>query len=311
MTSRLVRRCVPSLLAACAASTALAQSDATRMPVEAAKPAEGPSVVLDVSSRLAFRADIKSSDADVLVSHTGAGVMISGMAAERLRLTFGVDGEYAYYDFDRGSSIMPAGSEPFDDLYSAGLTLAGTYMLDGPWSITAGGVVRYAAESGADFGDSIYGGGFLAVGYAFSERSFIGIGAGVQSRLEDDAAFFPYISVRHRFSDDLRFESRGLGAALIYTVSQQVEIGLKAAYESRQFRLNDDRPAFQDGVLVDKRVPVGLEVAWTPVPELSLIFEAGAVVWQEFEFRGSNGRKIDDFETEVAPFIGLRLEYRF
>lgn len=278
----------------------------------AARPIEdGPSVELDVNWRLSFRSDVRGAETDVQVNHVGVGVTVSGSIEEKFRLIFGVDGEYLNYDFTNGELIMPAGSEPFDDLYGGGLSLAGTYSFEGPWSVTVGGFFRASGESGAEASESIFGGGFAAVGYAFSEGSWVSIGLGSSSRLEDDATVFPYIAVRIPISERVRLESRGLGVAVIATLSEELEFALKGAYENRQFRLNDDRPAYREGVLRDTRVPIGAELIWKPLEGLMVSLEGGAVVYQEFEFLTSGGDEISDFETEPAAFVGLRFEYRF
>ncbi|MDX2114348.1 MAG: DUF6268 family outer membrane beta-barrel protein [Planctomycetota bacterium] len=291
----------------------MAQSTGADAPLRGARPADmtAPVVTIDADSRLAFRADVQGTDADVLVNHSGLGVTVSGALSESFRLTFGVDGELSYYDFGDGRSIMPGGDEPFEDLYSAGMTLVGTWTFSEPWSLTTGGFLRGAGESDVDVGDAIFGGGFAALGYSFTEKSRIAFGVGVSSQLEDEPRFFPYIATRMQLTEALRLESRGLGIAVISTINEQWEAGLKISYENRQFRLNDDRDAWRNGVMRDARVPVGVEVTWRPVQAFSLVMEAGAIVYQEFEFLNERGVKIEDFETEPAPFIGVRLEYRF
>ena len=58
-------------------------------------------------------------------------------------------------------------------------------------------------------------------------------------------------------------------------------------------------------------MPIGVGVVWTPLPGLSLVVEGGAGVWQEYEVLNERGIKRGEDETDPAPFVGVRLEYRF
>lgn len=271
------------------------------------------SVLLSGDSRLTFRSDVRGSDADVLVSHTGAGVDLDGPLGENLRLGFGVAGEWGYYDFGNGSSIMPAGSDDFDDLFTLSTNLRVTYLIDESWGLTAFGFARAAGESDADVGDSITGGGALVASYAFSKDLRLGFGLGATSRLEDDAIVIPYLSIYWAINDRVRLTSKGLGLLLSADLDEakRWEIGFRGAFEFRDYRLDDSRPGFRDGVVSDERVPLGVELAWKPVDGLRLTLEGGAVVYQRYEFISGAGDELDDFETDPAPFIGLRVEYRF
>jgi hypothetical protein len=287
--------------------------DEAPRPFMAGRPEDAPVVTLNADSRLTFRSDIRGSDADVLVSHTGLGVDIDGPIGEKFRFGAGISGEYAYYDFKNPRSFMPAGSEGFEDLYSVAGSLRGTYFLNESWSLTAIGFVRASGEDDADVGDSITGGGFFVVGYAFSKDLRVGFGLGGTSRLEDDALVIPYISLLWNINDRVRLATEGLSVLLSADLDEakQWELGLRGAFELRDYRLDDSRPGFRDGVVADERFPIGLELVWKPVDGLRLTLEGGAVVYQRFEFIEDGGDELDDFETDPAPYVGLRVEYRF
>lgn len=268
-------------------------------------------IVLDVHPRLTFRSDLNGSDADVLVSHNGFGVTISGMVNPDLRLTLNLGGEISYYDWDGSNSVFPGDSDPFEDMYSARVILAARQRVSGPWHAVFGGIGRAQGESDADFSDSLTGGGFLAAGYDIAERAWIDFGVAVFSRLEDDPLVVPYLNFRIPINETVRVEADGLGLGVVAAISDQLEFAVRGEVEFRDYRLDDSRPAWRNGIVEDLRVPVGVELAWMPAPGLTIAVEGGAVVYQEFEFLDSSGHKLSDVETDPAAYVGLRVKYRF
>jgi hypothetical protein len=323
MPSRRSRFLAPPLLAlAASAGVALGRDPgpATLLMQELPEPGrqEAPgrpvTVVLDAESRLYFRSDIRGEgDADVLVSHTGAGVTVIGRASEDLRVTFNIGGQFDDYDWSNAESVLPGGSEAFEDLWGARILLAGRQRIRGPWNVVLGGLARAQGEGEADFGDSLTGGGFLAAGYDLGPASWIDFGVGVFSRLEDDPLVIPYVSFRVPIDEEknIRLEGDGLSVAVVASISPVLDVSLRGGVEFRDFRLDDSRPAWRDGIVRDFRVPVGIELAWKPAAGLTLALEGGVAVYQEYEFFDDDGDDLGDVETDPAPFIGLRIEYRF
>ncbi len=262
-------------------------------------------LTLSADPRITFRADVRDSDADVLVSNNGFDARINWTVNPDLRIIFGVGGEISYYDWGGSNAVFPGASDSFEDVYTANFLVVGRQTVSGPWAVILGGLGRVQGESGANFGDSLTAGGFVGAGYSFSKESWIDFGVGVFSRLEDDPLVIPYLNLRLPINDRVRFEVSGLDAAIVAEVSDTVEVALKGRVEYRDFRLDDSRPAWSNGVVTDLRVPIGLEVAWMPVPGLTLAIEGGVTVYQEFEFLDSDGDHLSDVETEPAPYIGL------
>lgn len=287
--------------------------DSAPRPLGPGRPDDAPVFTIRADSRLTFRSDIRGTDTDVLVSHSGVGFDVDGPLGDKFRFGASIRGEIGYYDFNNPRSFMPAGEDGFEDLYTLGGTLRGTYFIDDNWNLTGIGFVRAAGESDADIGESITGGGFFVVGYAFSKDLRVGFGVGGTSRLEDDALVIPYISLLWNINDRVRLSTEGLGVLLSADLDEAKnwEFGIRGGFELRDYRLDDSRPGFRDGVVADTRVPVGLELVWKPVDGLRLTLEGGAVVYQRFKFVEDGGDELDDFETDPAPFIGLRAEYRF
>lgn len=268
-------------------------------------------VTFSADPRLTFRGDIRGSDADVLVSNNGFDARLNWTVNPDFRLVFGVGGEVSYYDWGGSSAVFPGASDSFEDVYSANVLVVGRHTVSGPWSFILGGIGRVQGESGADFGDSVTAGGFVGAGYNFSKSSWIDFGVGVFTRLDDDPLVIPYLNVRFPISDRVRLEIGGLDLGIVAKTSETVEVALRGRVEYRDFRLDDSRPAWRDGIVRDLRVPVGLEVAWKPVAGLTLAVEGGVAVYQEYEFLDDDGDHLSDVETEPAPYIGLRIEYTF
>lgn len=269
---------------------------------------------LSVGSTLAFRADLEDSGS-VLVSHSDIGLSLTHLVSDKLTLRGGIRFEYSYYDFS-GSVGVEGTDNPFSDVYSLGGSLVADIKLDDTWSLIAGGFIGYSAESGVDIGDAINGGGSFGVGWRINPRLYVAAGVTVQSRLEDDALVTPLIILRWQIDDDTRLEtvelSRGGGIGLTRKIDDDWEVTLFGGFQYREFRLDDDNPGrLSDGVVRDTRVPVGLIFAWQPEPNIRLAVQGGAIVYQEYEFRNSIGRKFNEIETDPAAFVGLRLDFTF
>jgi hypothetical protein len=281
---------------------------------ESAAAADEPSsltVIVSASPRLTFRADTRGGDADVLVSHNNVGVTFLVDVSPDVRLTAVLNGGIFFYDWGGSAGVFPDGSDSFEDLYSASLLLSARLKVSGPWAVIVGGIGRAQWEEGADLADSLSGGGFIGGGYTFEEGTWIDVGLGIYAGLEDDAFVVPYLNIRLPISDRVRFEAQGLGVGVVAAVTDDLDFRLKGEVEFRNFRLNDSRPAWRDGIVRDLRIPVGGEFSWRPIEGLTLSLEGGVVVYQEYEFADEGGDEISDIETEPAAFVGLRLEYRF
>lgn len=268
-------------------------------------------IIVSAAPRLTFRADTRNADADVLVSHNHLGLTLIAEVNPDLRLTVALNGGIFFYDWGGSNAVFPGASDSFEDLYSTSLLVAARQTINGPWALILGGIGRAQWEQDADLADSITGGGFIAGGYTFNEGSWIDFGLGVFTSLEDDAYVVPYLNIRMPLSDRVRIEAQGLSLGIVAALTDEIDFKLKGEVEFRDFRLNDSRPAWRDGIVRDLRIPIGGEFSWRPIGGLTLSIEGGVVVYQEYEFADDEGEELSDVETEPAAFIGLRLEYRF
>lgn len=266
------------------------------------------SLSLRAAASHSFNADLDDDDGEVSVTRAGGGGEAVWNASSKLRLVAGFDSEVSWYDFE--SDAGGAFDEVIDTALTHGLSLTAIWSHTDTLSFVFFGSVNSGYETGADFGDSLTYAGGAAVGFKVNDSLSLRLGAGVRSRLEDDVSFIPVIGVEWRINETTRLTTEGLGARLIASVNDDLDVYLRAGAEWRQYRLADDNDVLPDGVLSDLRVPVGLGVIWEPAAGLQLSFEGGAVVWQEYELRDDDD-EIADTNTDPAPYVGFRVSWAF
>ncbi len=257
-----------------------------------------------------FESSLRKSDAEVSISRAGVDFDLGYQASERLRLSFGIEGEASWYNFSNFGSILPNANDPIDDAYLVRFAPGARFAIDRSWSIVGGGIIEFAGERDVSLGDAGTYGGFGGVGYRFSDDLLLTAGVIIKSRLEDDVLVVPLLGVRWQINDRLSLENETLGFRLSAKVSDQIVCSIFTRYEIRDYRLADDS-SIPDGVLEDSRVPVGATVKWTPSPNVALALSAGAIVWQRFEFLDAQGVRLADDRTRPAAFVGLSVEIGF
>lgn len=261
-----------------------------------------------------FETEIKGSDANFQVDRVFGGIGIGYRMSPELNLRGSFDYEYSDYRFQKADTLIPGvtSGNPFDAFHT--LTFSGglDYHLDEFWTISGTGFVRSAYEEGADFGDGVTGGGFGFVTYRFNSDLALGFGLGVTSRLEDDALVLPVLFIQWRIDDQWSVRSDGLGARLNWAASPEFSVFLNARYERDEWRLDDNRGDVSEGVLRDRRVPIGLGVDWRPIAGLTITGEVSVFVYRELEFLNDRGRSVVEEKTdEIMPALGFRVEWRF
>lgn len=279
--------------------------------------ASGLSFTISPSARYTFESDMDAGG-EVSVFRTGLGFSMGGPIGDKgARWGFLAGGEYSKYDFS-GTAFVPGGADPFDDMWIA--TFGPQLIVpigDGPWSLYGSVVLRFAGEDDALFdSDSMTVRGLAGARYEFSEDFALTVGAFVTTQIEDDVRVFPLVRVEWQITDKLRLdtggiEARGPGVSLTYSFTDAWSLALIGAYESRDYRLDDDNAALPSGVIRDTRVPISLELAYRPSRQVELAVEGGVIAWQEFEVGDSTGLNLGDDETDLTPFIGLRASFRF
>ena len=259
----------------------------------------------------AFESDLDDQDAEAAVGRAGLGSGLSYQATDRLTLILRLEVEASWYRF---SGMREGGGDAEDlleDAYSVGISPVVSYGIDDKWSVIGGVLIDFSGEADADVGDSGTYGGFGMVRYAFSDRLALSVGLGGKSRLEDDARVIPLLGVEWKITDRVTLSSEGPGLRLTASINDQWSAWVSGAWESREYRLEDDHAVFADGVARDERVPVRAGATWSPSRRVSVDAFVGVVLYQKYEFLDRDGNEALEDNTDPAPMIGLSAQFSF
>ncbi|GAB4384719.1 MAG: hypothetical protein Kow0022_08140 [Phycisphaerales bacterium] len=259
----------------------------------------------------AGKADLDASPGELGVARVGSQLSISHRLNETLGLEFGFEAEYSVYDFDNASGLVSGTSDPFDDATILSLSLGASIRAGehNTWFIT--GLVESSGESGAPFDESITGGGIVAFRHEFSDRLTLGIGVAAQSRLEDDVYVIPVPIVRWQINDRWSLETgRRANLRLVYEPSDRWRFGAEAAWERREFRLDDQGP-LPSGVAEERAIPVGLFAQFTPSANVVFDARVGSALGRELQIDNASGVRVADEDIDPAIYAGLNLSVRF
>jgi hypothetical protein len=218
----------------------------------------------------------------------------------------------SYYDFTDGA-------RPFawDDVHQLTGVALGTWKLDERWSLQGGGLVRASAESGADWGDAVTGGGILGFGYRASDQLQVGLLLGAVSQIENPVSLLLVPQVDWRFAERWRLHVgltrigyTGIGPELSYAPSDAIEIAVGASYQSRRYRL-DDHVGIRDGVGQETNAPVYARLGWRPLENVRLDLVAGVSVAGQIRLEDDDGDRLQTSSYDAAPLLGLNGEIAF
>lgn len=299
-------------------ASALAQEDRpVGGPVQqaATQPGQAGGITIEFRPRASytFAADIDDTNGDVAIARAGLAFSVAFQPFERAQLSLGLDEEVSWYLFEDATPIIPsapADGDPFELALSTTFSPRLSVQHDQHWAWFVGGIIQFSGEPDADIGDSASYGGYAGARYSFSESFSLSLGFAAKSRLEDDAIVVPLIGVEWKINDRVTLASEGTFGTLNVKLNEEWSATFSGGWELRDYRLDDD-PVLPDGVVSDSRVPLGVAFEWRPSPNISLSLGGGVVVWQEFEFRDSDGDDVSETNTDPAPFIAFSALFRF
>lgn len=274
---------------------------------------------LVISTRVDFagRSDLNGGRGRASVARWRGGLEVGIPVAERSELSIGWEAERSWYRFKDSQAFIPGGPAfgsdgPIKEAWDTALTLRFSTQVDQNWSWFIGGILRATGADGANFGDSITGGGFGGFRYAFDENLSIGAGLAVITSLEDDAVVIPLPQIDWRITEKLRLTTEGPGARLSYTLCDWADVFFRGAYELREFRLEDDgaKPV-PAGVLRDRRVPLVLGIRARPYQGITVDVGAGVVVGQEYRLYDRDGSRLTTAKGDTSGYFYAALRFSF
>jgi hypothetical protein len=240
------------------------------------------------------------------------GVMYSPNHTRSYSLAFG----YGYDGYDFTGETGFGALRPWDDIHSIRLSTPIRFSKGQNWSFFILPTLRVTGESGADFKDSLTGGGFAGFSYRFNERLTIGPGIGFITQIEDDASIFPVLIINWKITDTLSLETgRGLGATLgpgitlNWRMTEQWHFALGGRYEKLRFRL-DEKATTPSGIGQDTSFPLfgGITYNINPSARVSLI--GGLETSGELQLEDHDGNVLDQQDYESVPFLGFSFYFR-
>ena len=227
------------------------------------------------------------------------------------RMSISLDTNYGFTDYDFSGSTGIAGLNPWGTIHRAGIGVRLNYQLTQKWGITGGPFIRFRGESGADFGDSLTGGGTVGFTYAHNRNLIVGAGIFISNRLEDDVLVVPGGILNWQVTEKFRISSLITGIRtelgprlqLFYDLGNGFGISATGSYEFQRFRLDNDGVA-SNGIGDIKVLPVWGSIYYDVSKLLRLEVYSGAGFFGEMELEDDDGDRIIEEDFDTLIFIG-------
>ena len=253
--------------------------------------------------------------ADASEFRSTLGVRAVAPLGDSFALRAGVVTQASFFDYDGNRSELEAdlgGVDLFERLFDAQFGLAGAYRLTPHWSLFAEGRAKLSWEDGASLADAVTGAGALGVGFELDRRLEVALGVSVGSRIDEGGVnVSPVFGFRWRIRNGMRLESQGTGLMFAMDLFPELELQLRASYESDRYRLDDSGAPPMDLTLRQREVPVLVALRWSPTRHWRLTTGAGSVVYQQWKVEADDDGGSSSVDAGPAALLWLRVEYRF
>ena len=262
--------------------------------------------------RTGSRAKADQAEADVRAPRVGIDFTGTWLLPPRWRISLeaGVEHDhYRLFNFDR---LLPGTGEPLRDAFRVRLAPVVSYVVDERWVLVGGMTPEVAGDPDADLGRSFTVGGFVGARRQFTPGFAMTFGGLASSRLADTPRFLPLVGVEWQIARRWRFATQGPGGSLSYAwrtaeEGKALNLFLRMAYESREFRLSPDSTV-PDGVLRDQSFPVGIGVEWHATPLATVTAEVGNSMSGSIRVRDRNDRTLLDRDLQSASYLRLGIQ---
>jgi hypothetical protein len=254
--------------------------------------------------------------ADASEFRSALAMRAAGPVSESVALRVTASSQASFFDYsgDRDQlEVELGGWDLFERLYSFKFALGGAYKLTEHWSLFTEGRANLDWENGANMADAVSGSGAFGVGFQWEPHLELTLGVDVGSKIQGGGpGVSPVIGFRWRIRDDMRLETQGTGLMFVLDVLPELELQLRASYDSNRYRLADTPGPFSAQTLQQREVPVLIAVRWKPTKRWRFGAGAGSVVYQKWRIEADDD---DGGSSSVtagpAPLLWLRAEYRF
>jgi hypothetical protein len=258
-----------------------------------------------------FETELSGAPGKVTATRAGGQVEAEIPVAQYAQLELGLDYEHSSFDFHSATGFVAGASSPFHDVDRAALSARFIQPLSKTWAVFAGGVLIYSGEEGAKGGDSLGGVIYGAPRYVVNDHLAIGLGALVQTRLEDNVQVVPLVLVEWDITEHWNLTHDGFpGGTLTYKPNDHWAFALSAYYQFQDFRLDESGP-LPNGVGRETRVPVVLSATWTPDKRIYAEAGIGVAFAQNYELLNASGDSVADIDAKASPLVRFKLAFKF
>lgn len=251
------------------------------------------------------------SGSEVSVARISPEIGLSFRVSDEADLIFQFVPEISTYDFD-GDIIPGVGAEPFDDVFQLEWRVAYRYQQFEGWSYIIGGQITSSAEPGAEFGDSLAGGGFFTVSYQINERLSLGIGGAFTTRLEGGIFGIAFPIINYQITDAFRIGTTQRGLGFFWEINEAWSFSTTLTFLRREYRLEENGSPLSGGSVTDFRLPVAAALTYAPTQRFvfsgSIGVDAGGA---RFEFNDADQNEIRTEDVDTGLFGGIDVRFRF
>jgi len=251
---------------------------------------------------------------DLSILRAYGAVDVSTPVDRGMAVSAGIEWDGNWYDFGTGTPLGNAigGADPWDTIVNATVNLGTTIRVDSDWTVLLQGFVSTNGEDGAEFSDTITGGGFGAFSYRMGPDFNLGLGIIGSSRIEDDPLIVPVILIDWELEQGIRLSNvdapqafpTGPGIELVFDVSKECHVAFGGRWSYQRFRLDDAGPAARsDGVGEDQSIPLWVRSGWRRgAARMDVVFGFNAM--QELTISDSSGDQLAAADMNPAILLG-------
>jgi hypothetical protein len=148
------------------------------------------------------------------------------------------------------------------------------------------------------------------VGYRFSDKLEMGLGALAKSQISQSPRFYPLPVINYTFNDRLRLITSEQ-IDLSYSIFPQLTtVILSSAPERLRMRL-DESDGNQGGIAEYQRVPLSLSLDQIVHKNVKITLTGTVIPYHKLQIENADGEKLDEAEIDSALQFSAKVAFRF